>query len=105
MRMLLKVTIPTETGNDLVRRGTLGSTIQNILEELKPEAAYFVEYNGERTGFIVADLASESGIPAMAEPFFLALNARVECRPAMTPQDLAAALPAIEKARAQYAGK
>ena len=47
MRMLLKVSIPVEAGNAASQNGTLGSTIQRILGELKPEAAYFSEDNGE----------------------------------------------------------
>jgi hypothetical protein len=31
MRMLLRVSIPVETGNAAVRAGTLGSTIEKIL--------------------------------------------------------------------------
>jgi len=43
MRMLLKVSIPVEAGNAAAQNSTLGSTIQRILDELKPEAAYFSE--------------------------------------------------------------
>ena len=37
----MKVVIPVETGNAAAKTGTLGKTIQSILEELKPESAYF----------------------------------------------------------------
>jgi hypothetical protein len=37
-------------------------------------------------------------IPAVAEPFFFGLNARVTLSPVMNAQDLANALPGIEKA-------
>lgn len=98
MRMLLKVSIPTETGNAAIRNGSLQSTIKTVLDELKPEAAYFAEDTGKRTGYIFFDMKESSQIPAIAEPWFLALNAEITLRPAMNMQDLAAAAPAMEKA-------
>jgi len=98
MRMMMKVSIPVETGNDAVRRGSLGSTIQKILVEMKPEAAYFAEDGGQRTGYIFFDMTDSSQLPAVAEPWFLAFNASLTVRPAMTPQDLGNATPAIQRA-------
>jgi len=43
-----------------------------------------------------------SEIPAVAEPWFLAFNAKVSFRPIMNPQDLAKAGPAIGNAAEQY---
>jgi len=43
-----------------------------------------------------------SQIPAVAEPWFLAFNAKVSLRPVMNPQDLAQAGPSIGKAAKQY---
>ena len=103
MRMLLKVSIPVEAGNAAAQNGTLGSTIQRILGELKPEAAYFSEDNGERTGYIFFDMKDASQLPAIAEPWFLGLNATITVKPAMTPQDLGgAAGAAIETAVQAY---
>src|SRR6266446_5528577 len=102
MRCLLKVSIPVETGNTTIGNGTLPKTIESILDELKPEAAYFAEENGKRTGFVFFDLKDTSQIPAVAEPWFLAFNAQVEFHPAMNLEDLKKATPGIEKAVKKY---
>jgi hypothetical protein len=102
MRCLLKVSIPTEVGNDRIVDGSLARTIESILDDLRPEAAYFAEADGARTGFIVCNVKEESEIPAIAEPWFLAFNARVEFHPAMTVADLKKAGPGFEKAIRKY---
>jgi hypothetical protein len=63
--------------------------MKKILDDLKPEAAYFTERDGRRGGIFVVDLQSASDIPKLAEPWFLSFNAEVEFRIAMTPEDLA----------------
>jgi hypothetical protein len=99
MRMLLRVSIPVEAGNTAAKAGTLGSAVEKILADLKPEAAYFFpDDNGQRPGSIVFDMKDSSQIPAIAEPWFLAFNAKISLRPVMNPQDLAAAVPSINKA-------
>ena len=93
----------TETGNAAAKAGTLGPTIEKILADLKPEAAYFfADDNGNRSGSVVFDMKDLSQIPAVAEPWFLAFNAKVSFRPVMNPQDLATAGPSITKAGQQY---
>ena len=66
MRMLLKVSIPVEAGNAAVRNGSLGTTIQKILDDLKPEAAYFSEDAGERTAYIFFEMKESSQLTAIA---------------------------------------
>ena len=103
MRMLPRVSIPVEAGNAAAKAGTLGSTVERILADVKPEAAYFfADDHGNRSGSIVFDLKDPSDIPAVAEPWFLAFNAKVSLRPVMTAQDLAKGSPSIGKAVEQY---
>ena len=103
MRMLLRVSIPAETGNAAAKAGTLGSKVEQIVADLKPEAAYFyADDAGQRCGSIVFDLKDPSEIPAVAEPWFLTFNATLSLRPVMNPQDLAKAGPAIAKAAKKY---
>ena len=102
MRVMLKVNIPVESGNAAAKAGKLGATIQSILAELKPEAVYFTADAGQRTAIVFLDLQDASQIPAIAEPWFLAFNASIECQPVMTPDDLAKAGNAIEKAVKKY---
>ena len=104
MRMLLRVSIPVEAGNAMAKAGTLGTTIEKILADLKPEAAYFfADDSGQRSGSMVFDLKDSSEIPAVAEPWFLAFKAQVSLRPVMNPQDLAKAVPAMSNAAKEYA--
>jgi len=102
MRFLLKVTIPVESGNAAAKAGKLGATIQNILADLKPEAVYFTDNDGKRSGFIFFEMQDASQIPAIAEPWMLAFNASVEIHPVMIPDDLAKAGDSIDKAVKKY---
>jgi hypothetical protein len=103
MRFLVKVTMPVEVGNALGKKGALAKTLQSIIGELKPEAVYFGPNNGKRTAFIFLEIKEPSQIPAVAEPFFQALNAQVDFIPVMKPEDLQKAAPSIEKASKDYA--
>lgn len=102
MRFLFKVNIPVEAGNAAARAGKLGSTIASLLADLKPEAAYFSDDKGQRTGYLFLDMKDASQIPAIAEPWFLAFNAHVEFHPVMVPADLAKAGSAVARAVKTY---
>jgi hypothetical protein len=103
MRFLLKVNISVESGNAAAKAGKLGATIQSILADLRPEAVYFTDNDGQRAGFIFLDMQDASQIPAVAEPWFVAFNASIEIHPVMIPDDLARAGDAIENAVKKYA--
>src|SRR5262245_37754403 len=103
MRFLVKVNIPVESGNAAAKLGKLGSTIQSILADLKPESVYFTDDNGQRTAYLFLEMQDASQIPAIAEPWLLAFNAAIEIHPVMVPEDLAKAGAAIESAVKKYA--
>src|SRR5262245_64854694 len=75
MRMLLTVTIPHEPFNTLARKKKAGEILGRILQEIKPEAAYFTEQDGTRGAVLVVDVTDPSRVPSIAEPFFLNFNA------------------------------
>ncbi len=56
MRFLVKVTIPTEAGNQMVRDPNFGQTMQEVLTGIKAEASYFTETDGQRTAFIIVNM-------------------------------------------------
>ena len=103
MRFLVRVNIPVEAGNKAVKDGTLGKTIQRILQEQKPEAAYFVAENGQRCGYLILNMESASKIPSIAEPWFLAFSASIEITPAMVVEDLQKAGQDIAASAKSYA--
>ena len=99
MRMMLHVVMPVETANAGIRSGQFVPFVQKVLADLKPEAAYFTETEGTRSAYIFFDMKDSSQLPAIAEPWFLAMGATLTVKPAMTPQDLGgAAGAAIEAA-------
>ncbi len=98
MRFIFKFWLPPQKFNQAVLDGTAGDKIAEILEETKPEAAYFFPDSGRRAGLFVVDLADTSEIPKVAEPWLLNFDATIEFIPTMTPEDLReAGLDAIGK--------
>ena len=87
-RVMMKVSVPNEFANAAIRDGSFGRTMHRVLEEIKPEAAYFCEDDGLRTAYLFVNINHVHEIPKIAEPCFLALNAKVEMRIAMNAEDL-----------------
>ena len=65
--------------------------MQRILQEQKPEAAYFTEYEGRRGGILIINVDNPSQVPFFAEPWFMTFNADCEFHIVMSPEDLAKA--------------
>ena len=88
MRMMLRFALPVEKGNQAFKDGSLAKTMESMMTQLKPEAAYFATFGGKRGGLLFFDLSEPSQIVEIAEPFFLHLNAEVEVLPVMNGEDL-----------------
>ena len=102
MRFMLTFRIPPEEGNAAIRDGSLPQTIQTILEDLKPEAAYFSDIEGARGGYFVINMDDASQMPALSEPLFLGLGATIQAHPVMVPEDLEKAGPDLEQLAQKY---
>ena len=88
MRVLLTFSIDPEKGDQLIKEGRIGETMESILQDLQPEAAYFTDVEGTRGGFLVVDMEDGSRMPALTEPLLLGVGATVHMQPVMTPEDL-----------------
>ncbi len=88
MRMLMNVKLPHKPFNAAIKDGTAGPKLNKILEAIKPEAVYFTDQEGHRSGLLIVDLPDPSKIPAMCEPWFLTFEADVQFHVVMSPEDL-----------------
>jgi hypothetical protein len=98
MRMMLRITIPTEDGNRAIKDGSLPKLLERTVRNLKSEAAYFVAEGGLRTAMIFFDMQNVSDIPGIVEPLFMGFNAKVELLPVMNADDLKKGLDSAMKA-------
>ncbi|MGW2046580.1 hypothetical protein ACWCPF_15540 [Streptomyces sp. NPDC001858] len=88
MRVMLKASMDTEKANEAIRNGTLGKLIQESMEQIKPEAAYFTTDHGRRTAYVFFDMTDSWEMPALSEPFFLNLGAEITYTPVMDMEDV-----------------
>ena len=88
MRIMVTFSMNPEKADALIKEGRIGETMESILEDLQPEAAYFTDVEGTRGGFLVLDMDDSSQMPAKVEPLFLELGATLHMQPVMTPEDL-----------------
>ncbi len=96
MRMLLTAHMDMQAANQAVNDGTLRKMVDGMVEDLKPEAAYFLPSEGTRCCMFVFDLEDTARIPVALEPFFLG-GAEVELTPVMNLDDLRAGLADVRR--------
>ena len=97
MRVMVKFTLPTQESNALISDGSIGQTMQTIIGNLQPEAAYFCHVDGKRGGYLVANLEEGSELVTKLEPFFLELGAEIETFPVMNADELGAGIQNLEQ--------
>lgn len=89
MRLMMKFTIPTERGNRAAEDGSMQAVLQEILEDTKPEAAYFSMLHGKRYCFLVIEEEDQARLMQHNEKLMRALDAEIHYGPALTVEDLA----------------
>jgi hypothetical protein len=93
MRMMVRFNLPTtEEVNEKIRDGSIGQTMDTMLGNLQPEAAYFCPRDGKRGGYLVFNMEEESELVTKLEPLWLEMRATVEIVPVMSADGLRAGL-------------
>lgn len=88
MRTMLRFEFGLAETNEAVQTGTVDAINAQLMDNTKPEAAYFGTENGRRTGYLVFDMVDSAQIPVIAEPLFQRMGATVEFIPVMNADDL-----------------
>jgi hypothetical protein len=88
MRVMLKASMDTDKANEAIRNGTLPKLIEESMEQIKPEAAYFTTDHGKRTAYVFFDMEDSAQMPVLSEPFFLNLGAEISYTPVMNREDV-----------------
>jgi len=101
MKMLLRVIMPIEPFNSMVKKGTVGKTLDKIMGDLKPESAYFTLTDGKRTALMVININKPGDYVKYAEPFFLQFDAQCKYDIVMSPEELKTA--GLEEIGKKYA--
>jgi hypothetical protein len=95
MRVMLRAHLDTQVSNKAIKSGALQKIMQSMMEQLKPEAAYFGPSEGGRSCTFVFDMQDSSRLPTIAEPLFEELGAKIEIQPVMNAEDLQKGLAAL----------
>ncbi len=91
MRMMLRTQVSAVEGSKAIKSGDMMKAMTAFFEKFKPEAVYFTNYDGMRTGFCVFEMNSPHEMPLIAEPLF-DLGYTVQFAPCMTPDDFGKAM-------------
>jgi hypothetical protein len=88
IRFLIRTRIPTEAGNKMVQDPNFLKNLEEYMNKVKPEAAYFMPIDGHRSAAFVVDIQSNDQVPAIVEPLFQWMGANVDLIPVMNFDEL-----------------
>jgi hypothetical protein len=54
MRVMVRFSFPVDAGNAAIRTGKVEKVFQQMMEDLKPEAAYFHAVDGDRVASLLS---------------------------------------------------
>lgn len=88
MRFLIRARTPTEAGNKVVQDPNFLTKLEEYMNKVKPEAAYFMPIEGQRAGAFIVNIESNEQLPAVVEPLFQWWGANIDVIPVMNFEDL-----------------
>ena len=88
MRFLIRTRIPTEAGNKMVQDPNFLKNLEEYMNKVKPEAAYFMPIEGHRSAAFIVNMESNDKVPTIVEPLFQWMGANVDVIPVMNFDEL-----------------
>jgi hypothetical protein len=88
MRFLIRTRIPAEPGNKMIQDPDFLKKLEEYINKVKPEAAYFMPIDGQRSMALIVNAERNDQLPAMVEPLFQWMGANVVVIPVMNFDDL-----------------
>jgi hypothetical protein len=88
MRFLVRAKIPTEAGNKMVQDPNFLKKLEDYMNKVKPEVAYFMPVDGHRAAAFIVNMQSNDQVPTIVEPLFQWMGANVDVIPVMNFDEL-----------------
>ncbi len=88
MHLMLRFSIPVQKGNEAASDGTMALALRELVEKVKPEAAYFHLDDGCRAGTIIFNASDHSQMAMINEPLFAKLDAKIDIQPVISLDEL-----------------
>ena len=88
MRFLIRARTPTEAGNKVVQDPNFLTKLEEYMNKVKPEAAYFMPIEGQRAGAFIVNIESNEQIPTVVEPLFQWWGSNIDVVPVMNFEEL-----------------